>query len=294
MLLALPAILLGLAAAAGTPEEDYVAARDAAIAKIKAIEAKTPSADTGEIDQKALADLEKRLQAIIGDLAVKPYSTRGKITIETLSSEGIGSGGLDALRFANGEEGPQVYVTTDGLFTRWLAKPSSWPAEQRGNAPWSIEAALANSEFYTSAISQDAAFTKNADLPVTKPEGAAFAVALLGNWSQDIGPNPHQHIIVAIRTHGKVYIATENASRYQPIAACEAVWKDAEKQAAAIFKKYQDGGAKDEKIFDSYTAMQNKGDQDYHACYIERMPREAFFPALTGEAQAIANRFAGK
>jgi hypothetical protein len=50
----------------------------------------------------------------------------------------------------------------------------------------------------------------------------------------------------------------------------------------------------DEKIFDSYTATQEKGDKDYRACYAERTPWEAFFPALTEEAQAIANRFADR
>ncbi|WP_424363238.1 hypothetical protein [Methylocystis parvus] len=291
-LLALPALLLGLSAVAGTPEEDYVAARDAAIAKIKKIEEKKPDADVSKIDQKALADLEKRLQAIIGDLSVKPYPAKGKIGFESLSDNEVGSGGLDGLRFMNGDEGPQVYVTTDGLTTKWLAREDWW--KEKRKAPPTIDEALADDDFITAAVGEDAAFSKTAALPITKPEGATFAAALVGGWAQDIGPNPNQEIIVAIRKDGKIYIAEEQAKKFKPVAACDAVWKESEKKADALFKKYQASGAKDENVFNSYTAEQEKGDRDYRACIGERAPKEAFFPELVKEAQEIADRFAGK
>ncbi len=289
----MPVILFSLAAVAGAPEEDYIAARDAAIAKIKKIEAKTPGADTSKMSGKALADLEKRLQAIIGDLEIKPYPAKGKIALGSLSDNEVGGGGLDALRFAKGEDGPQVYVTTDGLATKWIAKPEEWWTK-KSKTPPSIDEALANDEFYTYAISEDAALTKTADLPIAKPEGARFAVALLGGWAQDIGPNPNQEIVVAVRRDGKVYIATQSAEKFKLISACEAVWREAEQKAEAILKKYEAGGAKDEKLFNSSTAEQEKGDRDYRACNMERAPKEAFFPALVKEAQEIADRFGGK
>jgi hypothetical protein len=291
-LLALPALLLGLSAAAGTPEGDYIAARDAAIAKIKKIEAKNPDADVSKIDQKALADLEKRLQAIIGDLVVKPYPAKGKIGFESLSDNEVGSGGLDGLRFMKGEEGPQVYVTTDGLTTRWLAKEDWW--KEKRKAPPATDEALTDDDFITAAVGEDAAFSKTAALPISKPEGATFASALVGGWAQDIGPNPNQEIIVAIRKDGKIYIAEEKARKFKPVPACDAAWKDSEKKADALFKKYQASGAKDENVFNSYTAEQEKGDRDYRACIGERAPKEAFFPELVKEAQEIADRFGGK
>jgi len=291
-LLALPALLLAFAASAGTPEEDYIAARDAAIAKIKKLEAKNPDADVSKIDQKALSDLEKRLQAIIGDLTVKPYPAKGKIGFDTLSENEVGGGGVDGLRFIKGDDGPQVYVTTDGLTTKWLAKEDWW--KEKRKAPPEIDEALADEDFITAAVGEDAAFSKTAALPITKPEGATFAYALLGGWAQDIGPNPNQDIVVAIRKDGKIYIAEEQAKRFKPVAACDAVWKDSEKKADAIFKKYQASGAKDEKIFNSYTAEQEKGDRDYRACIGERAPKEAFFPELVKEAQQIADRFGAR
>ncbi len=280
-------------APAATQEEDYVAARDAAIASIKKVEAKNPDADVSKTDRKALADLEKRLQAIIGPLAVKPYLAKGKIAIETLSDNEVGGGGLDALRFGKDGDGPNVYVTTEGLLARWIAKPADWWTTKRKTPP-STDEALANPEFYTFAVGEDAAFSQTAELPIKKPAGADAALAKLGGWAQDIGPNPSQVVIVALRKGGKVYIASETAKQHKGIPACEIVWKEAGRKADALFKKYQESAAKDEKIFNAYTAEQEKGDKDYRACYADRLPKEAFFPALLKEAQEIADRFGGE
>lgn len=291
---AAPALLIGLAAAlAGTPEEDYIVARDAAIAKIKKIEAKNPDADTSKITKKALADLDSRLQAIIGPVTIKPYPEKGRMEYDSLSEGELGSGGLDGLRFAKDGDGPQLVVTTDGLLERWLKRPQDWWTK-KGKTPPTTDAALVNDEFYTFAVGQDAALTKTADLPIAKPEGATLAVALLGGWAQDDGPNPQQQIVLAVRREGKVYIASERAKAYKLIPACDAIWKAAEEKANAIFKKYQASGARDEKIYASYADTQSKGNADYLACYRQRASKEAFFPALVKEAQEIADRFGGK
>ncbi|PPD46097.1 MAG: hypothetical protein CTY15_01585 [Methylocystis sp.] len=293
-LFALPALLLSAAVAwGGTPEEDYVAARDAAIAKIKKAAAKSRDADLSKMDQKALADLDRRLQPVVGGLSAKPYPARGKIATDTLVEDDVGFGVLDALRFAQGEGDQQAFVTTESLLTRWLAKPEDWWTKTRKTPP-SIDEALSNEEFYTYAIGPDAAFTKTAELPIAKPDGATYAFAMLGGWAQDVGPNPNQEIIVALRKGGKVYIASETAKKYKAIPACEKIWKDAEAKANALYKTYTDSGAKDQKIFDAYNDVNGKADKDYRACYAERTPREAFFPELTREAQAIADRFKGE
>lgn len=295
VLLALPALMLGLSlASAATPEESYLAARDAAIAKIKKLEGKK-GADVAiqKENERALADLEKRLQPIVGGLAIKAYPAKGKISFDTLIDNEVGFGVLDALRFATADGGPQAVVTTDGLMTKWLGKPADWWTRTRKTPP-TIEDALANTEFYTFAIGPDAAFTSTATLPIAAPEGAGFAFAMLGGWSQDVGPNPEQEIIVALRSGGKIYIASESSKKYKDIPVCEAIWKDAQTKADATYKKYADGGAKDQKLFDAYNAINDKADKGYHACYAERMPKEAFFPDVVKEAQEIADRFKGK
>jgi len=290
--LALLALALTLASAfAATQEETYLAARDAAIAKIKKLEAKQGAEDAvGKEQQKALADLEKRLQGIIGDLEVKPYPAKGKINIDSLSENEIGFGMLDSLRFAQEDNGAQAIVTTDGLLEHWLRAQSQWWKKKEASAP-NAETALATDEFFTEAIGADAAFTKTADIPITPPEGATFAVALLGGWAQDIGPNPSQEIIVALRKGGRVYIAIEGAKKAERIPDCDAIWAEAQSKVEKLLKKYNEGGMKDEKVFDESTAAQARGDDDYRACFAAHAPKESFFPALTREAQEIVDRF---
>ena len=259
--LALPLLLLGLAVArAAAPEADYIAARDAAIAKIKKVEAKNPSADTTKMDQKALIELERRLQGLIGPLSVKPYPETGKIAFDTLSANSVGSGGLDALRFATADGDQQAYVTTDGLLARWLSKPQAWWTKTRKTPP-PIDEALANPEFYTYAIGIDAALTRTAELPIAKTAGTNFASALLGGWAQDVGPIPEQEIIVALRRDGRVYLAKKTARTYKPIPACEALWTEAQRKADQVYKKYTDGGAKDPKVFGQYNRHSGQGGQ---------------------------------
>ncbi len=292
----LAALLLALAcpaAFAATPEADYIAARNAAVAKIARLEAKNPSADIDKTNRQALSELEGRLKAVVGGLSVKPYPETGKIAFDSLSKNDVGSGGLDALRFATADGGQQAYVTTDGLLTRWLSQPEEW-WRKTSKTPPAIEAALVNPEFYTYAIGIDAALTETAGLKIEKPPGAEFVHALLGGWAQDIGPNPDQEIIVALRRGGKVYIAQEKAHAFKPIPACEAIWTEGQRKAEDIYKKYTDGGAKDEKLATAHEAVQTKADTTYRACYAERAPKADFFPALVREAQAIADRFKGE
>lgn len=283
---------LGGAAYAAAPEDAYLAARDAAIAKIKKLDAKKGAEKAAQAENdKALADLEKRLRAIVGDLAVKPYPATGKIAQSSLSENDVGSGGLDALRFAKSDDGPQVYVSTEGFLAKFVKKPEEWWKQAR-KRPLSIEDALQTDEFYTYAIGVDAAFSRTAEIPVKPPQGATLTVALLGGWAQDVGPNSSQEILVAIRKDGKVYFASEPAKAYRDIPACEAVWKDAQAKAEALYKKYADDGAKDQRTLDAYNAINDGADRKYRACYAEKTPEAAFFPALVEEAQAVANRFA--
>jgi hypothetical protein len=292
--LALPALLLALTAAfAATPEEDYIAARDADIARIKKLQAKNPDADIGKAELKALSELEKRLQGIIGGLAAPPYPAVGKIALDALSEDEVGFGALDGLRFAKGPEGPEAFVTTDRLAQKWIARPADWWTRKQ-KAPPPIDKALTDDDFYVYAIGVDAALTRLADVPVEKPAGATFAVALLGGWAQDIGPNPNQQLIVAVRREGKIYIASEKASKFKPLHACDAIFHEAEKKAEALMKKYEAGDAREKKLLEAATAEQEKGDRGQTACYRERVPKEAFFPELLKEAQAIADRFGAK
>jgi hypothetical protein len=278
----LPSLLLvaGLAVAA-TPEEEYVKARDGAIARIGQLEArKGPDTEIRQEEESALAGLEKRLREIVGDLAARGYPAEGRITLETFSEDGLCFGLLDGLRFSRAGGTSEVVVTTDGLLERWLARAGFWRESRK--APPSPNEALRAIPFYTEAVGHDAHFARSANIPIAAPEGVTLAVAYLGGWAQDVGPGPGQTIVVALRKAGRVYIAQEDSKHVKKIPACEATWQKAlESEASGTH-----AGASQDR--------EERADRDYHACYVARAPKEAWFEALTREAQEIAGRFKGR
>jgi len=278
-------------ALAASPEDDYIAARDKDIAQIKRLTAaKTDDKKVQAENDKMLADLEKRLSAILGPFTIAGYPAAGKLGADTLFTESADSGMLDGLEHSAGDGQPRVIVTTPTLVERWLrAKSADQDPEQR--LPAQVNAALPLDRFYTYAIAGDAAFAKTADLAVTKPKGADLVIAELGGFAQDIGPNPLQQILVTLQKDGRIYIAIQPPkSPIGKIAACEAVWSAATKKAEELQKANAE--KKDDKLFDESTKAEDKGDKDYRACLIARTPQEAFYPALVKETQELADRLA--
>ena len=278
----LPSIFLVAALAVpATPEEEYVKARDGAIARIGQLEArKSPDTEVRQEETSALSGLEKRLREIVGNLAARGYQVEGRITLETFSEDGLCFGLLDGLRFSRAGGTSEVVVTTDGLLERWLARAGFWRETRK--TPPSPNEALATTPFHTEAVGHDARFARSADIPITAPEGVTLALAFLGGWAQDVGPGPGQTIVVALRKGGRVYIAQEDSKHVKRIPACEAIWQKAfESEASGAY-----AGASHDR--------EEKADRDYRACYVARAPKQAWFPALTREAQEIAERFTGE
>jgi hypothetical protein len=287
--------LLAGGAVAGSPEDDYVAARNNDIARVKRlVDAKTDDKKVQAEQDKLLADLQKRLDAMVGSFAIAGYPAAGKFTLDTLSDGDIGFGQLDGIVHSAGDDGPQVIVTTRGLVDRWLRLRAAEKEKQDG-LPADLETAARADDFYTFSVSEDAAFGKTADLAVAKPAGADFVVAALGGFAQDIGPNPRQDIVVTLQKDGRVYIASQIAkTAIGKIDACEAIWTAAMKKSEDLRNAYQKSGAKNEKLFDDGTKAEDDGDKAYRACLVAKTPQQPYYQGLVAEAQAIADRLAAR
>ncbi|QND55839.1 hypothetical protein HB778_03610 [Mesorhizobium huakuii] len=284
--------LAGSAAFAAAPEDDYIAARDKAIAEIAAMDsANTPIETLDAANEKARADLEKRLSALLGPFTVKDFPAAGTINIESLSSSDVGFGMLDGLRHGT-EDGPSIVASTRGLVERWL-KSRAAETDADLKLPTSFDAALKLDAFYTQAIGSDAAFTSTLDFALKKPDGADMAIARLGGWAQDVGPNYDQEVVVTLVKGNSVLIAEAPATPPIPkIAACDAVWTAADAAAQKLAKQATDDS--DENTSDAANAAWTKGDSDFRACLGKSLPTDAAFPALQAQAQALADRMAGK
>jgi hypothetical protein len=283
------------AAFAASPEDDYIAARDKAIADVAAQEGANTAIETIDSqNEKALADLQQRLSAILGPLAVKGFPATGTMNLESLNASDVGFGMLDGLRYANGDEGPSIVVSTRGLTERWL-KSKTGETDASLRLPATLDEALKLDGFYTQAIGSDAAFVETLDFQLKKPEGADMVVARLGGWTQDVGPIYDQQVVVAIVKGDRVLIAEAPASPAVPrIADCEALWTAADAAAQKFQETYQGSDLKDQQAYDSANAAWEKGDADYRACMAQRLPGDPAFAGLLAQAQTLADAMAGR
>jgi len=287
------AVLALLAAAspafAAGSEQAYLAARDRAVAALKHM--KGDKQDAAE--RRLRAGLEAKLKGLINPPPLKDFPGPGTISPESLIQTDIGADGLDGLVFRNGDENI-VLVTTDGLLKAWLkAHKTYW--KDLPNPPVDPEAAFHSEAFYTQAASPDAAVSIFATLPIRKPEGAAIAAALLVQEAQDVAVEPPEQIAVTVAKGGRVYIAiVKAAAKPAAIAACEAIWKDFQAKSEAAAKAYQQGGKDNPKSADESTRLENEGAEAFHKCWSEKAGATSAFPALTQQAQSLADLFAAQ
>jgi hypothetical protein len=277
------ALLFSTAAHAATPEETYLAARDKYIAQFKPKDGAAPDDKTNKAEARARADLEKQLRRIIAPPKGAQGKTRdGKLNLESLMDGDLGFGQLDALVFMLPAE-TRVTATTRSLLGAWLK------GRQKDGIPAEANAALQSENFYTQAISSDAAVARFADVPVANPAG--FATAMLAMRRQDIGLGTPQELIVALISGEKVYVVSAPATaEIAMIPACEAVWKEFESKAQTMYDKYRAGDLKDEKLFDEYTKTQEDGDVAMRKCFAERAKDAPFFAGLRKQAQGLVDR----
>jgi hypothetical protein len=282
-------------AEAASLEDSYLAARNRYITKFKKLEQSGQDGDAlSKQEEQALSDLGQQLQRIIGQVAIKGFSSQGKINIDTLSSGDVGFGQLDGLAYSSQAGKEQLVVTTETLLRDWLRAHKNWWEKQK-NAPQKVEDALRSEPFYTQAISSDAAVFKYAEVPVNKPASAQFVVAILDARSQDMGPRTPDELIVSLVQGGKVFIATEPVkTKIDPIPACDAIAKEAQSKSDKAQADYAASGLKNEKLFDESTHLREQGDRDFRKCFGEHARHEGFFAALTEQAQALVERLTSR
>lgn len=265
--------------AAATPQENaYITARDK---YLKRFEKADPEKDkAAESDEKrAIADLEKQLEAIIGPVAVKGFDPKPRANVDTLYSGYDTFGHLDGLAWGPPGNQRMVLVTTETIMKNWLTLHRTWWGEKEQKMPQTPMGALRVEGFYTQAIGFDSAFQFYAELPIAKPASASFAVSYLYIAAQDFGPWKPNEILVSILQGGKLYIISMPAKTPVPaIAACDAIWKAAEKKSAEAIAKSED-----------FDAVRGKADAEFHRCFADRAKTMPFFPKLTAEAQALVD-----
>jgi hypothetical protein len=277
------AVLVPTALQAASPEQDYAAARDRAIQQIEAADkAGTPSDRVVEMQDRAVADLEKLLQRIVGPSSLNGVEATATNNVDTLIRGDLGFGRLDGLAYASADNKTRIVVSTDTLFKAWLkSRRKWWPND---DVPQDIDKALRSEVFFTQALQGDAAFQRYAVLPVKKPPQAGAVFAMLDTRAQDIGPWPANEITATLIRGHRVYVVTT------PASVDLALMPECVKQWDAANKTLEDASATPtpgQSFGDLSERIRSGGDVAFHRCFAERAPRAPGYAALVRQAQDI-------
>ncbi|CAO3427278.1 hypothetical protein [Azospirillum endophyticum] len=278
-------------AQAAAPLDGYLAARDRYIAALNR-EGEAGGADSASRkEEDARRELEGMLKVMVGPVTVRGFSADGRINLQTLLKE-LGFGMLDGIAYGEADNQRVVVVTTEGLLRSWLKQHRDWwPG--LGRMPQDPRSALGEEDFYTQAISTEAAVARFADLPVKAP-GAGFAVAMLATARQDIGLGVPDRIVLSVLQGGRVFVAVEPvAAPIAPIPTCDAVWKqheEAARRAWKVFSALKQDETTRETLFKKAAGLEAKGDRAYRRCFAQRFVKESGFQAVVQQAQALIDR----
>jgi hypothetical protein len=283
-------LLLPVAAMAASPEDSYLAARDAYIRTFTARD-KAGAFDDAAIEahKRALLDLEGKLRAIVGPVELKGFPGPGTIKLTSLSTGDVDFGLVDGLVYASPDDKAKVLVTTPELLARWMhTNRSVWLTPgtvARGN-----DQAIKSEGFFAQAVGSDAAVFKYAKLPLVKPATASFAYAVLAAHSQDLGPQIPDEIMISVLQGDRAFVLSASVTaKIDPIPACDAVQQAVAAKADAAYAAYQASDLKNTKLFDRSTKLRDEGDEAYRGCFGEQAKRQGFFAEVVRQAQALVD-----
>lgn len=284
----------GLPAAAG-PAEDYIAARNKAVAAVDAaVKGGKSDAQIAKIEEGARKDLEKRMAALLGPLKFKGLGQKPVLSPETLVRDELGSDSPDGLIFMDEDGATYVLVSPEPVFTDWLkarARDEGAPAAFKDG----IKAATGDEFFYTLTVSRDAAFSRYADIaPAANP--GELVHAALGLFSQDIAGNaPPDTIVVTRVADGRVSVAAADATvQVPPMPVCDDAWKAASAKADSLLEAAQKSGKEDDPRWEEGFRAQDDASKAYRDCFVKEAAGKPFLAEASKRAEAVLEMMRGK
>lgn len=284
--------LLAAPAAAGPADDAYIAARDRYVAEITKLDGDPAKQDAMfAADEKARADLEKKMAALLGPLAFKGLEKTPGFSPGALYEGDLDSGRPDGLVFRDSKDNVRIFVSTEPVFADWMAREAKAgvPGFDKG-----LAAALSSDDLYTMTVSQDAAFRAFFTVPVSAPEGETVR-AMVGLFSQDDGTDaPPRDIVVARIAGGRLSVGAEAAPEAKKaIAACTQVWKRFAAKAEQLQAAARKGKGAEDPRFEEAMQVSADGVKAFRDCYAAEAPKQPFYGALTARAEALAKRMRG-
>lgn len=281
-------LLASVSAHAASPEQAYIAARDADIAKLD----KMPDASTDEaikFHQTAEKELTQMLVGIVGPVNVKGFKSVPGLNLGSLLPGDMGFGTLDGLTYPTLDDKGSLLVTTEPLYKLWIAEHrSSWESDTLSAPTDAPEQLLHLRGFYANALTSDAALYKIADLPVTVPPGATATAAFLAARSQDATPDRPGSIIAGLIIGKRLMIAEVQLHASLPaVTACSKIQKAAEPKISAAEAAYSATDRKNAALGLKLRKLEIDTAKAFEACFIDKSKAQKSYQAAITQAQTL-------
>jgi hypothetical protein len=280
-LLALCAMAGPVAAQPRSPEDRYIATRNAALARFTPKMAPKLGDKVVQEEETARAELERQMRAIIGPVEINGLGP-GKLSLGSLYEGDIGFGTLDGLMFNSEDYKTAIVVTTRSLFMRWL-RAHKTPKDDA--LPQDPEKAFRIETFYFRAMMSDAAILRFAEVPL----GAAAArpaYAMLDARSQDDTPYAADEVFVAAIKGDRVFVGHAPVEPNVVVPACSAAREATMKKIEAE----SNANGNDQAGRDRINALGGKAETDFLKCFAVAAPKQAAFADVVKRAQELYDR----
>jgi hypothetical protein len=270
-------------ARAADPEAAYLAARDRANEIEQKAQAASVAPSKAE-EARLWAAIEAPLRLLVGSQPPNGFSGPATVSPGKLLYGDIGAGALDGFSYRATDGAGSVLVTTEGLLRRWLKRTNSDYADSK--TPTDPKQALQTDNFYTRAIEIYYPVMIVEPLPIRTPATAKNAFAVLMEVREDKSSQTPTNISVMLQKGERVYVAIVQAkTKLTPHSDCA-------RARAALEEKTEGVPLNDQKAIDDANRLTAAAEAGFQACWTQQIQQQGLLPALTKEAQQIADDLA--
>ena len=277
---------------AATPEENYLAARDAFIAKLNPPGDPVAPTDAAIKDDGARARRARQAHARPDRPAQRQgVLRRGAYSVGSLFKGDMEFGILDGLLFTRGKD-VRLVVTTTGLAERWIRSPDGLAA-RKAHAPKDMRAALKLDDFYTRATIEMRAVGNMGELPVTKPPASISCSRCCRRDARTSSRCRAEEMLIGVIAPPRVYIVSAPIAKIKMMAPCEKLFKDADARADRMSRPTRSRRPR-RKASATTPSHAREGRRGHAQVLCQRVKSDPAFARATKQAQDFVDALAAK
>lgn len=283
-------------AAAATPLDDYVAARDQAIGAAVAAANAGKSGDDAAIkaEETARRDLASRMGALVGPLKLKGFGAAAYTLDVLVYGDDLPTTQLDGMALTDKEGTSRVLVTLEPLLQAWLAaraKDKDAPPAVRGGLK-----ALPNTGYLVnnSLVDTGGGFIPYLPLPVTAAPGETV-YASLGLFTDEAPADTPPNTIVVVRVaEGRAMLGMMPVTLDMKVpATCERIWKPYDTKIQALQKQVEAVSDLEDPRFAALAKLEEDGAAAFQTCLAKAPESQAAIATATRSAEGFIGLLSG-